>query len=253
MTEAAPAVMIDRLSKDYGNKLALDQVSLEIPQGAYYGVVGPNGAGKTTMLMCLCGLLRPTAGAISVNGLDVWSNLNAVKAHLGIMPTEDQMFNRLSGLQLLMYAGLLRSMDKRETLHRAEELIEAFGLEDGRDRLVIDYSTGMKKKIALATSLIHQPDTLVLDEPFEAVDPVSVANIKTVLDAFIKGGGTIIISSHVMEQVETICSHVCVINEGRVKAAGTLDEVRNGESLEQRFLSLVGGVKISSGLEWLNR
>jgi ABC-2 type transport system ATP-binding protein len=245
-------VELKGLRKTYGQKVALNHMDLCIPKGAYYGVVGPNGAGKTTMLMCLVGLLRPTAGTATVEGMDVWSNLNAVKRVLGIMPTEDQMFTRLSGLQLLMYAGMLRSMDKDETLHRARELIAAFGLEEGESRLVIDYSTGMKKKIALATALIHRPSVLVLDEPFEAVDPVSVANIKQVLASFIKGGGTIIISSHVMEQVESICSHVCIIDNGDLKAAGTLDEVRAGESLEDRFLQLVGGVRTNDDLEWLS-
>jgi ABC-2 type transport system ATP-binding protein len=163
-----------------------------------------------------------------------------------------RLFDRLSGRQLVTYSGLLRGMDRVTVAARTEDLLRVLDLEDAGAKLVVDYSAGMTKKIALATALIHSPRVLVLDEPFEAVDPVSAANIREILTDYVAHGGTVIVSSHVMDLVQRMCSHVAVIADGNLLAAGTVDEVRGGVSLEERFVELVGGRGHSEGLTWLH-
>ena len=245
------ALSLYGLTKTYGSKNAVSGINLEIPAGSFYGLVGPNGAGKTTTLQMSTGMLLPTAGSVALFGTDVWSNLDTTRAEMGVMPQADEIFDRLTGQQLLVYAGLLRGMDKAEVLRRANDLIHAFDLDDAAYKLVTDYSTGMKKKICLASAMIHSPRILFLDEPFEAVDPVSSANLKDILREYVESGGTVVISSHVMSLVEKMCSHVAVIANGVVRAAGTLEEVAEGRDLEERFLELVGGRHDAARLEWL--
>ncbi|WP_018143143.1 ABC transporter ATP-binding protein [Alloscardovia criceti] len=245
------ALSLSGLTKTFGQKTAVNAIDLEIPAGAFYGLVGPNGAGKTTTLQMCTGMLLPTAGKVSLFGTDVWDNLDTCRARMGVMPQADEVFDRLTGFQLLVYAGLLRGMEKDEVVKRAGDLLAAFDLQDAAKKIVSDYSTGMKKKICLAVAMIHAPRILFLDEPFEAVDPVSSANLKDILKEYVSTGGTVIISSHVMSLVEKMCSHVAVIVEGSVRAAGTLDEVSAGEELEDRFIELVGGRHDAARLEWL--
>ena len=250
--EEVPAVSIRGFVKTFGKKVAVDNLSLDIPAGSFYGLVGPNGAGKTTTIKMLTGLLMPDAGSASIFGNDVWSDVNRAKRAIGLMPQADEIFKTITGLQLLTYAGMLREMSRAEAVRRANDLLCAFDLTEAANTMVSDYSTGMTKKICLATAMIHSPRVLVLDEPFEAVDPVSSANLKDILAEYVSTGGTVIISSHVMELVEKMCSHVAIINEGHVAAAGTLEEVAQGKDLEDRFMELVGGRHAAARIDWLN-
>ena len=240
------------LVKRFGAKVAVAGLSLDVPRGSFFGLVGPNGAGKTTTLRMATGLLRPDAGQVWVEGIDVWADPTAAKARIGVLPEDLRLFERLTGAELLTYHGLLRRMDPQDIAARGEELIAVLGLSDAAATLVVDYSHGMRKKIALAAALLHNPRLLVLDEPFEAIDPVSARTIKGVLERYTAGGATVVFSSHVMELVENLCDRVAVVAGGQVVAAGTLEEVRRGRSLEDAFVHLVGADDLGrSGLGWL--
>ncbi|MDR7382134.1 ABC transporter ATP-binding protein [Promicromonospora iranensis] len=249
--DPSAALSVRELWKRFGQKIAVSGVDLDVPAGSFYGLVGPNGAGKTTMLSMATGLLRPDFGAAWVHGVDLWAQPDQAKATLGVLPDGVRLFDRLTGRQLLTYAGMLRGMDKETVVDRTNDLLKAFDLGADADKFVVDYSAGMTKKIALGSAMIHAPRTLVLDEPFEAVDPVSAANIRDILKSYVAGGGTVIVSSHVMDLVQRMCDHVAVMAAGHVLAAGTVDEVRGEQSLEDRFVDLVGGRQHSEGLSWL--
>jgi ABC-2 type transport system ATP-binding protein len=246
-----PAIALRGLGKRFGELVAVRGIDLDVPRGSFFGLVGPNGAGKTTTLSMITGLLRPDAGQAFVLGRDVWSDPVAAKRLIGVLPDGLKLFDRLTGLQLITYAGLLRGMSRDLASERAAELLVALGLTEAQGKLVVDYSAGMTKKVTLACALVHAPRVLVLDEPFEAVDPVSAATIRRILADFVAAGGTVVLSSHVMDLVERICSHVAVICDGAVLAAGELDTVRAGRSLEERFVDLVGGSTEVVGLSWL--
>ncbi len=250
-TTAAPALSLHGLWRRFGQKVAVAGVDLAIPAGSFYGLVGPNGAGKTTTLSMATGLLRPDAGTVLVGGVDLWANPVEVKRSLGVLPDGVRLFDRLTGAQLVTYAGLLQGLDRPTVEGRTRDLLAAVGLTQDADTLVVDYSAGMTKKVALACALVHAPRVLVLDEPFEAVDPVSAANIREILHQYVDGGGTVVVSSHVMDLVQRMCDHVAVIAQGHVLAAGTVDEVRSGRSLEERFVDLVGGRISGEGIAWL--
>ncbi len=247
-----PALSIRSLGKRFGEKVAVNGISLDVPSGSFFGLVGPNGAGKTTALSMATGLLRPDAGQVWVHGIDVWADPLRAKAAMGVLADGVRLFDRLSGRQLVTYSGLLRGMDRATVEERTEDLLRVLDLQDAGSKLVVDYSAGMTKKIALATALIHSPRLLVLDEPFEAVDPVSAANIRNILADYVTHGGTVIVSSHVMDLVQRMCSHVAVIAEGNLLAVGTVDEVRGETTLEERFVELVGGPGHNEGLPWLH-
>ena len=246
-----PALEIRGLVKRFDDKVAVDNLDLTVPAGSFYGLVGPNGAGKTTTLSMATGLLRPDAGQISIHGVDVWTNLVEAKRLVGVLSDGVRLFDRLTGAQLVTYAGLLSGMSREIVTERAADLLQMLDLESAGGTLVVDYSAGMTKKIALACALVHAPRLLVLDEPFESVDPVSAANIRDILSGFAKSGGTVIVSSHAMDLVQRMCDHVAVIANGRVLAAGTTEEVRGESTLEDRFVELVGGRRLEGGPEWL--
>ncbi|MGO2740323.1 MAG: ABC transporter ATP-binding protein [Cellulosimicrobium funkei] len=245
------ALSLRALWKRFGEKIAVAGIDLDVPAGSFYGLVGPNGAGKTTTLSMATGLLRPDAGSAHVHGTDLWADPVAGKRQLGVLPDGVRLFDRLTGAQLVTYAGLLRGMDRDTVAERTTELLAALDLAKDANTFVVDYSAGMTKKIALATALIHAPRTLVLDEPFEAVDPVSAANIRDILAGYVASGGTVVVSSHVMDLVQRMCDHVAVVAGGHVLAAGTVDAVRGDQSLEDRFVELVGGRQSTEGLAWL--
>jgi ABC-2 type transport system ATP-binding protein len=250
---AWPAVVLRGLTKRYDGRVAVAGIDLDVPRGCFFGLVGPNGAGKTTMIRMLTGLLRPDGGQVWVEGLDVWANPVAAKARIGVLPDEFRLFDRLTGAQLLEYCGLLRAMPPELVAHRSAELLHVLGLEDSADRLVVDYSTGMRKKVALASALLHAPEVLFLDEPFEAIDPVSTRTIRSVLERFTDAGNTVVFSSHVMEVVERLCDRVGAVNLGRLIAEGPIDEIRGGRRLEDVFVDLVGAKADESGaLDWLS-
>lgn len=248
-----PAVLVEGLTKSFGTKFAVDNVGLSVAKGSFYGIVGPNGAGKTTLMRMTTGLLRPDAGKAFVDGVDVWRDPVAAKARMGILPDERRMFERLSGRELLLYNGLLRNMNEDLVRQRSEDLLAVLELEADGDKLVIDYSAGMHKKIALAAALLHDPRVLFLDEPLESVDPVSARTIRHVLTNLVGRGATVILSSHVMDTVERLCSHVAIMAAGVVVAAGPMEQVREGRSLEDRFVELVGAPvdAIERRLTWL--
>jgi len=250
-TTAAPALRIAGLRKAFGPKVAVDGLDLTVPLGSFYGLVGPNGAGKTTTLSMATGLLRPDAGTIEVLGTDVWSDPVRAKSLVGVLSDGVALFDRLTGEQLVTYHGLLNGMDRATTALRVGDLLDLLDLREAGGTLVVDYSAGMTKKVALACALVHAPRLLVLDEPFESVDPVSAANIRDILHGYVEGGGTVIVSSHSMDLVQRMCDHVAVVSSGRVLAAGTTDEVRAGSSLEDRFVELVGGRQHAQGPSWL--
>jgi ABC-2 type transport system ATP-binding protein len=247
-----PALRLIGLCKAFGDKTAVDRLDLTVPGGSFFGLVGPNGAGKTTSLSMAVGLLRPDAGRAEIFGVDVWSDPVRAKELIGVLPDGLGMPERLTGREVLSYLGLLRGMAPEAVAERSRELLQVLELDRAERTLVGEYSTGMRKKIGLATALLHAPKLLVLDEPLEAVDPVSAATIKAILQRFVAAGGSVVFSSHVMPVVEQLCDHVAVVTGGRVVAAGPLAEVRGDGSLESRFVDLVGGQPVSAGeLSWL--
>jgi ABC-2 type transport system ATP-binding protein len=250
--DGGPALALRGLVKKFDAKVAVGGVDLDVPPGSFFGLLGPNGAGKTTTLSMAVGLLRPDAGVAFVLGHNVWSDPVEAKRLLGALPEGARMFDRLTGSELLAYTGLLRGMARDVIDMRVAELLDVLGLADAGQTLVIDYSAGMKKKIGLACALLHAPRLLVLDEPFEAVDPVSAALIRDILHRYVQGGGTVIFSSHVMEVVEKLCDNVAILADGQIKAVGPIDEVRAGRDLEDVFVEIVGGrVATGAELSWL--
>lgn len=247
-----PAISVHGLRKSFGAKVAVGGIDLQIAAGSFAGLVGPNGAGKTTSLSMMTGLLRPDGGQVVVHGLDVWADPAAAKAVMGVVPSEARLFDRLSGAELLEYAGRLRGIPAGEARSRAAQLLDVLDLTADSKRLVADYSTGMRKKAALGCALIHNPPVLFLDEPLEGVDPVSADVIRRLLSRFVSSGSTVLFSSHVMETVELVCDHVSIIDEGRIVATGTTDQVRGGKTLQQAFIDLIGSKATDEeDLSWL--
>ncbi|MDQ1121835.1 ABC transporter ATP-binding protein [Microbacterium trichothecenolyticum] len=253
LDDTAVAVLTLRgVTKTFGELRAVDAIDLTVPAGSFYGLVGPNGAGKTTTLSIIAGLLRADGGSVTINGIDAAKRSRETKKMIGVLPDRLRTFDRLTGRQLLSYYGALRGLPAPLVESRVADLARAFDLVDALARPVSDYSAGMTKKVMLAGAMIHSPRVLVLDEPFEAVDPVSSGVILDILGTYVAHGGTVILSSHGMELVERVCSRVAVIVSGQVLAEGTVDEVRGEATLEQRFLELAGGLGDVEGLEWLH-
>ncbi|HWD45439.1 MAG TPA: ABC transporter ATP-binding protein [Actinomycetota bacterium] len=234
------ALSVRGLRKAFGSKLAVGGIDLDIPHGCFFGLVGPNGAGKTTTLGMVTGLLRPDAGLVLVDGIEVWRDPVAAKRRIGVLPEDLRLFDRLTGAELLTYNGLLRGMAPAVVEARARELLEVLGLGEAAGTLVVDYSHGMRKKIALAAALLHAPRVLFLDEPFEAIDPVSARTIRGLLERYTAGGATVVFSSHVMELVERLCDRVGIMHLGHLIAEGPTEQVRAGRTLEDAFVELVG-------------
>ena len=245
------AVTIEGIDKAFGEKRAVQNAALRIPRGTFTGLVGPNGAGKTTLLRIVTGLQRPDAGSVCIDGIDVWPDPSGIRAMIGVLPDDLRLFERLSGRELLAYVGLLRRIAPAEVRRRSDQLVEVLGFGDNADELVADYSTGMRKKIGLGAALLHAPKILFLDEPFESVDPISVRVIHDVLRSYQRAGGTVVLSSHVMDTVERLCSHVAIMHDGRILHSGTIDEVSCGASLEEVFFRTVSGTATPTGsLDW---
>ncbi len=250
-----PAFELVALHKEFGGYAAVKRAHLRVRPGSFYGLVGPNGAGKTTLLSMAVGLQRPDEGRARVFGIDVWEEPERAKELMGVLPDGLAMPEQLTGRELLTYLGRLRGLDRDTVDARADELLAVLELTGDVERtLILDYSTGMRKKIGLATALLHGPRLLVLDEPFEAVDPVSAVVLKGILNRFVASGGSVVLSSHVMALVEQLCDTVAVMAKGQVVVEGPVAEVRGGKTLEETFVELVGhhtgGEK---GLSWLSR
>ena len=248
----APALSIRGLSKSFGGKIAVNSVDLEVLSGSFFGLVGPNGAGKTTLLLMAVGLMRPDAGTSAVLGTDVWHRGLQPKRDLGVLPDALALPEFLTGRELLNYLGRLRGLEAEIVDTRAEELLQVMDLLGEERTLVVDYSTGMRKKIGLATALLHNPRVLVLDEPFEAVDPVSALSLKRILSRYVARGGAVLLSSHVMALVEQLCDTVAVMSNGEIIAGGALEEVRGARSLENAVVALTDpGSGGAEELSWL--
>jgi ABC-2 type transport system ATP-binding protein len=240
------------LKKAYGEKIAVGCLGLAVPRGSFFGVVGPNGAGKTTTLRMMTGLLRPDAGRVIIDGIDVWANPIGAKERIGVLPDDLRLFDRLTGEQFLTYIGRLRRMDIPTAKKRCAEVLELLGLTESSQEIVADYSQGMRKKVALGAAIMHVPKVLFLDEPFESVDPVSSRMVQQVLAKFRAEGGTVIFSSHVMETVENLCDYVAIVHGGAIVANGETDVLRAGRTLEQTFIESVGAKEVRlNGLGWL--
>jgi ABC-2 type transport system ATP-binding protein len=251
MTQKDPALKIHALRKVFGKKVAVNDINLTIPAGSFYGLVGPNGAGKTTTLSMATGLLLPDSGNVHIFGRDVWQDRIGALSQIGLLPDGIAMPERLTGKEMLVYWAILRGLDKQTANSRADELLSALGLANEHKTLIIEYSTGMRKKIGLAAALLHNPRLVVLDEPLEAVDPVSAIAIKKILKEYVVRGGTVVFSSHVMATVEELCDSVAIINKGTVVSSGSLRQVCDGLSLEKRFVALVGENQTASEMAWL--
>jgi ABC-2 type transport system ATP-binding protein len=246
------AIEVRALRKSFGTKVAVAGIDLEIAAGSLAGLVGPNGAGKTTSLSMMTGLLRPDDGQVLINGLDVWADPVAAKAVIGVVPAEARLFERLSGEEMLEYAGRLHGLPVAEARSRAAQLLDVLDLTGDAKRLVADYSTGMRKKATLGCALIHNPPVLFLDEPLEGVDPISADVIRRLLTRLAGSGSTVLFSSHVMELVEQVCDHVSIIDKGQIVVTGTTEQVRGGKTLQQAFVDLVGSkASDEEGLSWL--
>ncbi len=250
------AIVTAGLTRVFGKKVAVNGLSLAVRRGEFFGFLGPNGAGKSTTIKMLVGLLRPTAGAAYVGGVEVWRDPLAAKRLMGVLPETLNLYERLSGRELVEFAGRLYDLPKAEVRHRAGSLLDVLSLADDADKLIVDYSVGMRKKVALAAALVHRPQVLFLDEPFEGIDPVSSRVIRDILRDLTTTGTTIFFSSHIMEVVERLCTRVGIIANGILVAEGTLAELRArgggaDATLEDIFLQLIGANTREGGLEWL--
>ncbi len=254
-----PAAIVTRdLVRLFGQKAAVNHLNLTVSRGEFFGFLGPNGAGKSTTIKMMVGLLRPTSGSVWVGGVDVWKEPVQARALMGVLPEYLNIYERLSGREFLVFAGHMYSVPGADIPRRAEELLQVLTLADDADKLIVDYSVGMRKKIALAAALIHRPEVLFLDEPFEGIDPVSSRVIRDILHDLTQHDTTIFFSSHIMEVVERLCTRVGIINQGTLVAEGTLQELReraSGEdkdaTLEDIFLNVIGARNENHNLSWL--
>ena len=247
------AIETQGLTRLFDGKPAVEDLSLSVPLGAFYGFLGPNGAGKSTTIKMLTGLLAPSAGQARVLGHDLARGGVDVKRRIGVVPDGLALFERLSGAEQLRIHGQLFGLVRREAARRADELLAALELTQDAGKLVGEYSHGMKKRLALGCALIHGPQLLFLDEPFEGIDAVAVSGIRRMLqDLVARRAMTIFLTSHVLEVVERLVTHVGIIRQGRLAAQGTLEEIRGAESLEEVFIRTVGEERgRSHGLSWL--
>ncbi len=242
------AIVTDKLTRRFGALTAVDQMDLRVEAGQFFGFLGPNGAGKSTTIKMLTGLLTPTSGRMQLLGIDFSSNPIEVKRQIGVVPEGMGLFERLTGAEYLRFVGQMYGLDRPTTHQRTEELLEFMQLADRPRALIADYSHGMQKKLALAAAVIHRPRILFLDEPFEGVDALAAGALKALLARMTERGVTIFLTSHVLEIVERLCSHVAIIHRGRLVAQGSLEELRSGvasshgekTTLEEIFLSIVG-------------
>lgn len=266
-TTTAVAIETFNLVRRFGDFTAVDNVNLRVARGGFFGFLGPNGAGKSTTIKMLTGLLAPTSGRIRVLGRDLESESLEVKRRIGVVPEDLNLFERLTGAEMLTFTGRMYGMERAETGTRAAELLALMELDGEPKKLVVEYSHGMKKKLSLACALIHRPEILFLDEPFEGVDAIASRTLKNLLSKLTQRGLTVFLTSHVLEIVERLCTDIAIISQGKLVAAGSLDELRRGitveedgsaggrpMSLEEYFIHVVGGVKQTDDdvLQWLS-
>ena len=273
----APAIATQGLTRRFGELIAVQDVNLSVAPGQFFGFLGPNGAGKSTTIKMLTGLLSASSGSIQILGLDLALNPVEVKRQIGVVPEGMALFGRLTGAEYLNFVGRMYGLDRETAGKRTAELLDFMQLSDQPKALVTDYSHGMQKKLALAAAVIHGPRILFLDEPFEGVDAIASGTLKAMLQRMIARGATIFLTSHVLEIVERLCSHLAIIHRGRLVAQGSLEELRAGVeaqaaaalattspgeasspvpgeklTLEEIFLRIVGGTRrAEQELSWL--
>ena len=251
------ALVVEGLTKVFRGQTAVDHLSFRVARGRFFGFLGPNGAGKSTTIKMLTGLLRPTAGDAVVEGVRLSQDLLGVKRVIGILPEELPLYERLTGEEYLQFAGRMYGLPRAETGRRAAELLEFLTLADDRGKLIADYSQGMKKKLALAAALIHNPRVLFLDEPLNGIDPVSGRVVTDLLRRMTAKGVTLFFTTHVLDVVERLCDEVAVIDRGRIVAQGTIDDIRTQRevgqdaSLEDVFLKLISADVRREDLTWI--
>jgi ABC-2 type transport system ATP-binding protein len=253
MSDPTPAIAVRDLRKNYDGKAAVDGLSLTVARGSFFGFLGPNGAGKSTTIRMLTGLIPATSGSIELLGLPMPARGLEIKQRIGLVPDESLLFDRLTGAEFLEFVGRMYGLDRTLCRHRADELLELFELSNERRKLIAEYSKGMRKRVAMAASLIHKPELFLMDEPFEGVDAVGARLMKDILLDQVKHGATIFLTSHVLEVVERLCDHAAIINDGKIVAEGSMDELRTGsQTLEEVFVRTVGADREYERLEWLS-
>ena len=261
---SANAVETFELVKQFGDFVAVDHLNLHVNRGSFFGFLGPNGAGKSTTIKMLTGLLAPTSGTLHVLGFDVSVQPMEVKRRIGVVPEDLNLFERLTGAEMLSFTGRMYGLGREEIAQRSKELLDLMELQDEPRKLIVEYSHGMKKKLSLACALIHRPEILFLDEPFEGVDAIASRTLKDLLSRLTARGLTVFLTSHVLEIVERLCSDIAIIAQGKLLASGSLNELRKGirldgdgdgpVSLEEYFIHLVGATRTGSEeevLQWL--
>jgi ABC-2 type transport system ATP-binding protein len=260
------AIQTRGLTRRFGELTAVDDVTFSVAQGQFFGFLGPNGAGKSTTIKMLTGLLEPTAGSIDILGQPFSASALHLKRQIGVVPEGMALFGRLTAPEYLRFVGRMYGLDRQTTNQRTDELLDFMQLSNETRKLVTDFSHGMQKKLALAAAVIHGPRVLFLDEPFEGVDAIAAGMLKAMLQRMIARGATIFLTTHVLEIVERLCSHVAIISQGRLVANGSIEELREGVAsalpgsesgqrltLEQIFLSIVGAgsQEPAQELSWL--
>jgi ABC-2 type transport system ATP-binding protein len=250
------AVETSGLTRDFGSFRAVDGIDLAVPAGSFYGFLGPNGAGKSTTIKCLTGLLKPSRGTMRILGLDPLTDSVAVKRRIGVVPEDLALFDRLTAQETLMFVAQIHGIATDTAKARAEDLLALMDLTNAGSTLVTDFSHGMRKKLSLAAALLPAPKLLFLDEPFEGIDAVASRQIKDLLQSFVARGGTIFLTSHILEIVERLSTHIGVIAKGRLVAQGDIASLRAGgaagATLEELFIRLVGGEAVTTtALDWI--
>src|SRR3982751_988315 len=261
---ASPAVETSQLVKQFGGFAAVDHIDLRVNRGSFFGFLGPNGAGKSTTIKMLTGLLAPTSGTLRVLDLDITAQPLEVKRRIGVVPEDLNLFERLTGAEMLTFTARMYGLEKMEITERTRELLVLMELDDEPKKLIVEYSHGMKKKLSLACALIHRPEILFLDEPFEGIDAIATRTLKDLLSRLTARGLTVFLTSHVLEIIERLCTDIAIIAQGRLLASGSLDELRKGirvegdgqgpVTLEEYFIHVVGGTRSSNEedvLQWL--
>jgi ABC-2 type transport system ATP-binding protein len=248
----APAIEVQNLRKVYGDKAAVDGLSITVPRGCFFGFLGPNGAGKTTTIKMLMGLAPPTSGTIQLLGRPMPERAIEIKQLIGLVPDESLLFDHLTGEEFIEFVGRIYGLERTVARERSIELMHLFELAVGSRKLIAEYSKGMRKRVAMAAALIHRPELFLMDEPFEGVDAVGARLMKDILLEQVRHGATIFLTSHVLEVVERLCDRVAIINEGKLVREGSMAELRGAsDTLEDAFVRAVGVDRTAETLDWL--